>query len=151
MTWAVWGSWCIIPCIFRLSWLLKLIIPKELPKRREGSPYLGIGITGAVVKSPYTNAGERCGFNSWVRKIHLEKAMASMGSHKVGHDWSDLAAAAAAVSAEHSLVCLHWIYELLWGIAVGELCLNTFGGLRLQEGKSWNSEVDAYLGGWWSL
>ena len=22
-------------------------------------------------------------------------------------------------SAEHSLVCLHWIYELLWGIAVG--------------------------------
>ena len=35
----------------------------------------------------------------------------SMGSHRVGHDWSDLAAAAAA--AVMGLVTLHW-----WGVAV---------------------------------
>ena len=31
----------------------------------------------------------------------------SMGSHRVGHDWSDLAAA-AGVTTNHSLCCLFW-------------------------------------------
>ena len=44
-----------------------------------------------------------------------------MGSHRVGHDWSDLAAAAAAAAATtywlpigHPLVCLQTLPDVLW-------------------------------------
>ena len=40
----------------------------------------------------------------------------SMGSHRVGHDWSDLAAAAAIMSAvEHLFMCSSLSVCLLWG------------------------------------
>ena len=35
----------------------------------------------------------------------------SMGSHRVGHDWSDLAAAAAAVLYSRSFLFIHPIYQ----------------------------------------
>ena len=36
--------------------------------------------------------------------------MPFMGSHRVGHDWSDLAAAAAAAAMFHYMYILHWVY-----------------------------------------
>ena len=43
----------------------------------------------------------------------------SMGSHRVGHDWSDLAAAAAAVSGGHNYIASR-VEEPFWFLALLE-------------------------------
>ena len=38
--------------------------------------------------------------------------LTSMGSHRVGHDWSDLAAAAAAVHFDYLICAMSWGYRV---------------------------------------
>ena len=61
----------------------------------------------------------------------------SRGSHRVGHDWSDLAAAAAAHTLYHvSLQFLPWEQELIFGsIDVGFGCVIFFGQRNVSDGK----------------
>ena len=57
----------------------------------------------------------------------------SMGSHRVGHDWSDLAAAAAAASCN---ITNHMIYLLcfhIFSVKVFPLALNCFSSGYLME------------------
>ena len=47
----------------------------------------------------------------------------SMGSHRVRHDWSDLAAAATAKDAKHLFIHLLFIFMFFGGISIQILCL----------------------------
>ena len=46
----------------------------------------------------------------------------SMGSHRVGHDWSDLAAAAVISDADHLFLCLYYLYTFFEELSVHVLC-----------------------------
>ena len=60
----------------------------------------------------------------------------SMGSHRVGHDWSDLAAAAASNSIGKNLQSPLWLYWLLVTWTTGSQ-LDLFGGIvKLQITRS---------------
>ena len=47
---------------------------------------------------------------------NLYQASKSMGLHRVGHNWSDLAAAAAVRLTQHSFSRTHLTFGSLWGI-----------------------------------
>jgi len=77
----------------------------------------------------------------------------SMGSHRVGHDWSDLAAAAAATAKTASGLCNQGFIYLDWPLSkhfvFGKYYLFFylfffFFNLRrkMREGTSWNYTVD---------
>ena len=51
----------------------------------------------------------------------------SMGSHRVGHDWSDLAAAAVAVSSFPYYYCI----AVYFPFSPVNICFKNFGGLLL--------------------
>ena len=57
----------------------------------------------------------------------------SMGSHRVGHDWSDLAAAAAAVNQSEKAMATHsstHAWKILWAEEPGRL--QSMGSLRVR-------------------
>ena len=63
------------------------------------------------------------GVRLWRRTECDHRRCASLGSHRVGHDWSDLAAAAAAWVYNHKLLFLKWInFYINYVMYVEKIC-----------------------------
>ena len=78
-----------------------------------------------------------------------------VGSHRVGHDWSDLAAAAAAYSTGNSVLCNDWYGKRIWKRLVICICItesfcctaeaNTTLWINYMPIKIWKEEKNVYL------
>ena len=61
----------------------------------------------------------------------------SMGSHRVGHDWSDLAVAAAAIPLHLYMGQTLWLMSKGWNVA--EIILSDFGDKFSSASLSWDA------------
>ena len=100
---------------FNLRWHRHLLSIYSMPGT---APDAGVHhgsdtITVFCLEDPIPSAGLWDSLNCLDLQVYLHRGRCSesMGSHRVGHDWSDLAVAAAGALRGHGSLCYSWLHR----------------------------------------